>query len=112
LSEFSGIVRQLLKTLALVAMGGGLLYLVVSFIASEGVEHGAQYWVTLVLLVPISLLMAKHLAEALRDGEMPVRLATIRRDRQPISYWFAIVWTAVVLVALVGLSIYALVSLL
>lgn len=103
--------RQVLKTLVIVAAGSAVLYLVVTQVAEHGLQHGAQYWLALLLTAPVLFLVARGVYQGLRDGEVPVYRRYVARKSQPVAYWLNMAWMAAATIALFALAIYAITQL-
>lgn len=99
------VLRRLAGTVAIVAPLGILFYLGSRYLAED--LAGGQYWLAIVLTVPLIGLLARYLLDGLRDGALPVGRSVFSRAAQPFSYWFSMVWFGVMTVLLVWLCLYA-----
>ncbi len=101
------ILRKIALTMALVAILSTGLYFGIMAIADRGADAGAPYWLTLVLLFPAQILIGRYIYDALKEGEVPVRFEAFAREEKPVSYWFTVGWSAVMLLLMLALSLYA-----
>ena len=96
--------RQLAKTAALVTPLGLLLYLALAVLAGK---PGAQFWLTLLLATPLTLLLVCQVTSSLRGGNVAVGRTAINRADSPVRYWLWIVWFAAMAALAACLCVYS-----
>ena len=100
--------RQIAGTTALVAPLGLMLYLALAVLAGE---PGAQFWLTLLLTAPFTLLLVWHVASSLRGGSVAVGRTAIDRADSPVHYWLWIIGFTAMAALAAGLCVYSAVRL-
>lgn len=100
--------KKVARTAALVAVLSILLYLGIMAAVELWATNGSQYWLTLALLLPVEILLARSIYEAWRTGEIPVRFQVLSLSKNPASYWFTVGWSALMWVLMILISLLAL----